>query len=95
MRFAAGAATVEEHVSSRLRPARPRARRTRIRGCRCAKAQVFVWLARFDSPDAHARAIARLSRSAQWRALEPPLARQLKSPTQTLRLQWTARSLLR
>ena len=56
---------------------------------------VFVWLARFDSVESHARAFERLSRSTPWATLEPRLAKQLRSPTQNLRLQPTARSLLR
>jgi len=57
--------------------------------------QVFVWLARFDSVDAHARGLERLAQSPAWAALGPVLAKQLKAPTQQLRLQPTARSLLR
>jgi hypothetical protein len=57
--------------------------------------QVFVWLARFDSVDAHARALERLAQSPSWVALGPALAKRLKAPTQQLRLQPTARSLLR
>jgi quinol monooxygenase YgiN len=55
---------------------------------------VFVWLARFDSVDAQRRAFERLAQSASWTSLAPALARQLKAPTQQLRLQPTARSLL-
>jgi hypothetical protein len=57
--------------------------------------QVFVWLARFDSSDAQTRAFERLSESPSWTAVETKLTKRLKSPTQQLRLQPTARSLLR
>jgi hypothetical protein len=57
--------------------------------------QVFVWLAGFDSVDAHARALERLAQSPSWTSLQRQLEQQLKSPTQRLRLQPTPRSLLR
>jgi hypothetical protein len=56
---------------------------------------VFVSLSRFASSAAHGVHVAALTRSPAWRALEPGLTRALIAPTQTLRLQPTARSLLR
>ena len=56
---------------------------------------VFVALTRFASPAKHAAHISALNQSLNWRALEPALNRALIAPTQTLRLQPTARSLLR
>ncbi|MBS0383809.1 MAG: NIPSNAP family protein [Proteobacteria bacterium] len=56
---------------------------------------VFVSLARFDSVAAHGAHVVALTHSPAWRALEPALKRALIAPTQTLRLQPTARSLLR
>jgi hypothetical protein len=55
----------------------------------------FVSLTRFPSTAAHCAHVAALTQSSAWRALEPALARALVAPTQTLRLQPTARSLLR
>ena len=56
---------------------------------------VFVSLTRFVSTEEHARHDAALAQSAVWRAIEPALTRALVAPMQTLRLQPTARSLLR
>jgi hypothetical protein len=56
---------------------------------------VFVALTRFPSTAAHGEHVTALSQSPAWRALEPALTRALVAPTQTLRLQPTARSLLR
>lgn len=56
---------------------------------------VFLTLTRFDSPMQHSAHVATLAASPAWRALEPSLTRALVAPTQTLRLQPTARSLLR
>lgn len=56
---------------------------------------VFVSLTRFASPAVHAAHVAALTQSPAWRALEPALTRALVAPIQTLRLQPTARSLLR
>lgn len=56
---------------------------------------VFVSLMRFPSIEAHTAHVAALEQSPTWRALEPALSRALVAPIQTLRLQPTARSLLR
>jgi hypothetical protein len=56
---------------------------------------VFVSLARFASTAAHDAHGTALAASPAWRALEPALTRAFVAPTQTLRLQPTARSLLR
>jgi len=56
---------------------------------------VFVSLTRFASTAAHSAHVAAFNQSPAWRALEPALNQALVAPTQTLRLQPTARSLLR
>jgi hypothetical protein len=56
---------------------------------------VFFSLAHFASPAAHGAHVSALAQSSPWRAIEPALSRALIAPTQTLRLQPTARSLLR
>ena len=56
---------------------------------------VFVSLTRFPSKAEYRAHLAALAEHPQWRALEPVLNRSLRAPTQTLRLQPTARSLLR
>jgi hypothetical protein len=56
---------------------------------------VFVSLLSFASAAAHAAHVVALKQSPAWRALEPALARALAAPIQSLRLQPTARSLLR
>lgn len=55
----------------------------------------FVWLAYFEGSAAHAAAIERLAHSPQWAEVESALPGYLKSPPEHLRLQPTARSLLR
>lgn len=57
---------------------------------------VLVWVACFANPAAHARHVAELEQSPQWRdTIMPALVRQLAGPPQVLRLLPTARSLLR
>jgi hypothetical protein len=56
---------------------------------------VFISLARFPSLATHGAHAIALAQSPAWRALEPALNRAVIAPTQTLRLQPTARSLLR
>lgn len=56
---------------------------------------VFVSLTRFASNAEYQAHAAALAGSPEWRALAPAVNRALKAPTQTLRLQPTARSLLR
>jgi hypothetical protein len=56
---------------------------------------VFVWFASFESAAEHAAGLDRLSRSRLWAQVDSALPTYLKSPPQQLRLQPTARSLLR
>lgn len=56
---------------------------------------VFVSLTCFASTAAYSAHVAALTQSPAWRALEPALNRALVAPTKALRLQPTARSLLR
>jgi hypothetical protein len=56
---------------------------------------VYVWFASFKNPAAHAAFVERLSRSRSWKQANAALEPYLKSPTQELRLEPTARSLLR
>lgn len=57
---------------------------------------VFVWFSSFTSPDGYAAHLRRLEQTKDWNEkLQPELSRFLKSPTQHLRLEPTARSLLR
>lgn len=57
---------------------------------------VFIWFARFADQPAAATAAAELAASKAWREdVEPALLRRLSAPPQVLRLEPTARSLLR
>jgi hypothetical protein len=57
---------------------------------------VFVWFSLFSSQEAYAAYLHRLERTKVWtEKWQPELSRFLKSPTQHLRLEPTARSLLR
>ncbi len=56
---------------------------------------VFVTLTHFASRAAHGAHAVALAQSPAWGAVERALTRALVAPTQTLRLQPTARSLLR
>jgi hypothetical protein len=56
---------------------------------------VLVRVARFESPADHADHLERLAGSAGWEAAERALSGHLAGPTRRLRLQPTARSLLR
>jgi hypothetical protein len=56
----------------------------------------FVWFLSFASHDEYERHLARLRESNRWNdVVQPELARYLKSPAEQVRLQPTARSLLR
>lgn len=56
----------------------------------------FVWFALFPDPQAYASHLQRLERTKVWtEKWQPELSRFLKSPTEHLRLEPTARSLLR
>ena len=56
----------------------------------------FVWFALFPDQQAYAAHLHRLERSKVWtEKWQPELSRFLKSPTERLRLEPTARSLLR
>lgn len=57
---------------------------------------VFVWFAMFPDQNAYAAHLHRLERTKVWtEKWQPELSRFLKSPTEHLRLEPTARSLLR
>jgi hypothetical protein len=55
----------------------------------------FVWFASFASSGDYDRHLAKLRESSSWSDVQPELARRLESPAQVLRLEPTARSLLR
>ena len=57
--------------------------------------RVFVWFATAADGAAHQRALAKLARSAAWRAVGEALQRRLAAPPEVLRLQPTPRSELR
>ncbi|WP_395646149.1 NIPSNAP family protein [Terricaulis sp.] len=56
---------------------------------------LFVSLARFESAEAHAAHLRALEAWSAWRRVAETIARRTRAPTETLRLQPTARSLLR
>jgi hypothetical protein len=58
--------------------------------------KLFVWLARFDNRADYEHHLAALERSGRWREhVFPSLDAQLDSPPEVLKLQPTARSLMR
>jgi hypothetical protein len=58
--------------------------------------RVFIWIARFADQQNGDAALKRMGESATWRrSIAPELARRLKGREQVLRLEPTARSLLR
>lgn len=57
--------------------------------------QVFVWFARFDNQAAYEAHLAALEKSPEWREQWTPVADQLKTRPQIIRLAPTTRSLLR
>lgn len=57
---------------------------------------VFVWFAHFEGAEAYAQHLQSLNGSKRWnKEINATLSQYLKSPTEHLRLQPTARSLLR
>jgi quinol monooxygenase YgiN len=56
---------------------------------------VFVWFATFADDAQRAAHFERLQESPRWRALQQDLQRWFKQPAESLRLEPTARSLLR
>ena len=60
-----------------------------------ADANVFVWIASYDTTASYAERTAQLSKSHSWAKLRSKLASYLTSPPQDLHLRPTARSLLR